>query len=299
MKKIELILWFKCNCRCVFCAVDQKTAEQSMSTVEAIRYMAQSRKEGAVEVSFGGGEPTLRKDLLDLTRAATRLGYYRIGVRSNGLLFYSPEFVEKCMHAGINQFVISIKACSPAVQDELSQVEGAFEKMEMGLKHIVDFGGDIEAEILLTRETVSNLRELVKHCVDIGVRKFHMYLYSLFGSNYALPELLPTMTAAGRMIVETAQAFKREDIRIYTTHIPPCFLCPCEGLYVNMASLGLMIITPNGFFPAETSPFQAGLKTDKCTGCVKYDLCGGIRPEYIERFSDSEIRAVKANVRAR
>ena len=263
-----------------------------MSTANAIKHMKGARNQGATAVDFGGGEPTLREDILELTLAAAKLGYEKIGIKSNGMLFCYPEYVENLMRAGMNHFTVSIWGHTPAVHDSFSQIEGSFEMMEMGLKHLVDFGADVEADVLLTNETVPHLKELLKNFTDIGVRKFRMWLYCLFGSNYTLPELMPTLTAAGKAVVETAVAFRDRTDWIYTTHIPCCFLQPYEDIYRNIAQEKLLIITPGGSFPAEMSPFEAGVKTKRCLGCEKYKSCGGVRQEYIDRFSDRKIRPI-------
>ena len=290
MKKIELVLWFRCNCRCLCCVVDERVAGQSMSTAAAVRHLAVSRKAGARDVDFGGGEPTLREDLPALAQAAAKLGYRKIGVKTNGLRLCYPEFVARLMRAGVNQFTFPIRGHVPEVHDRLARTPGAFEMMEMAVKHAVDFGAEAEAEVLLTTETVPHLRELIGHFTAIGLRRFRMYFFSLFASDQTMPELLPSLTSAGRAIVAAVAASRRDKASIYTTHVPYCFLRPYPGIYSSSARAGLDIITPGGSFPNAQSPFEAGRKTARCAGCAKYALCAGVRPEYLERFSDREIR---------
>lgn len=289
MRKIELVLGFRCNCRCVFCVVDPAVAGQAMSTAEAVRHLQESRRGGATAVDFGGGEPTLRRDLPELARTAKRLGYRRIGIKSNGLRLCYPDYVEKLMRAGVREFSVPVWGHAPAVHDALAQTQGAFEMLEMGVKHIVDFGGGIEADVLLTTKSIPHLQELVGHFASIGVRRFQLWLFCLFGSNHTGAELLPTMTAAGRAIVETAAALKGRRLRLSTTHIPACFLRPREDLYSNIADQRLTIVTPGGSFPAEASPFEAGHQAAACAGCARVESCAGLRPEYLERFDSGEI----------
>ncbi|MBI5622772.1 MAG: radical SAM protein [Elusimicrobia bacterium] len=291
MKKIELVLWFRCNCRCRFCVVDAATARQSMSTEDAVRHLKLSRGQGAEAVDFGGGEPTLRPDLPKLAAAALRLGYACVGVKSNGLRLCYPEYVSELLAAGIRRFAVPVWGHVPSVHDSFSQVPGSFEMMEMGLKHVLDLGGAAEADVLLTNATVPHLTDLVGHFADIGVRSFQFWLYSLFGSAGRLAEELPTLTAAGAAVRRTAAAFSKRGLALSTTHLPPCFLGREHGLYRSIASEDLAIITPGGSFPAQESPFEAGVKTSRCRGCASYGSCAGARPEYLERFGPAEISA--------
>ena len=292
MKKIELVLWFQCNCRCRFCVVEPAAARQIMDTATALRHLERAREGGASAVDFGGGEPTLRKDLAELARAAKKLGYEKIGVKSNGLRLCYPEVVEELLRAGVGHFAVSVWGASPGEHDALSRAEGSFEMMEMGVKHVLDLGGEVSAEILLTTETVPRLEELTRALSELGIREFHLWLYSLFGSGGALPELLPRLSEAGRAIAWAAWSAEK-DVRFSTTHVPPCFLSGAEELYENIAASDLVIVTPGNSFPAESSPFEAGAKTARCRGCAEEERCAGIRPEYLRRFSDAEVRPVR------
>ncbi|MFI5360698.1 MAG: radical SAM protein [Elusimicrobiota bacterium] len=292
MKKIELVLWFRCNSRCRFCVVDSATARQSMETGAAIRHLERARTEGAVAVDFGGGEPTLRDDLPELARTAKALGYTSIGVKSNGLRLCYPEVVDALLRAGVDRFTLPVWGASPRTHDGLSQTAGSFEMLEMAVKHIIDLGGGIELDVLLTTLTVPELGMLIRPFADLGVRRFSIWLYCMFGSNGTFPEFLPTLTAAGLAVAQTAAALKKNELVLSTSHIPPCFLSDAAGLYSSIADAGLVIVTPGGSFPAETSPFEAGMKTVRCSGCIDSGRCAGIRPEYIHRFSDGEVRPV-------
>jgi MoaA/NifB/PqqE/SkfB family radical SAM enzyme len=244
-------------------------------------------------VDFGGGEPTLRKDLAELARAAKKLGYERIGVKSNGLRLCYPDVVSELLDAGVGHFALSVWGASSFDHDALSQTEGSFEKLEMAVKHVLDLGGEVSAEVLLTTETVPRLEALTHVLSELGVREFHLWLYSLFGSGQALPELLPRLSEAGRAIAWAAWSAEK-DARFSTTHVPPCFLPGAEEIYENIAASDLVIVTPGNSFLAETSPFEAGMKTPRCGGCGEEARCAGLRPEYLERFSDAEVRPVRA-----
>jgi MoaA/NifB/PqqE/SkfB family radical SAM enzyme len=291
MRKIELVLWFKCNCRCAFCVVDRQTAAQSMSTARVVRELASARRSGASAVDFGGGEPTLRPDLPELVRAAQRLGYSQIGVKTNGLRLCYPGYGGRLLEAGALRFYIPVWDASPEGHDALCRTTGAFDMMEMGVKNILDAGGEVESDVLLTTRTAPRLSEILSRFSKIGVRRFQLWLFSLFGSAGRHPDLLPRLRDAGRAAAAAAQRFPR--LTISTTHIPPCFLGRQTRLYAPISEQGLVVVTPGGSFPAEDSPFEAGTKPRRCLGCLAFGRCAGIRPEYLMRFSDREISPIR------
>lgn len=291
MKKIELVLGYECNCDCTFCASNPSILSNRMSTEKAVAIMRDALKNGAAEIDFGGGEPTIRKDLPALVSAARAMGYKSIGVKTNGMLFSYPDYAKKIMDAGVTRFAVSVWGASPEAHDAFSKIPGSFDRMEMGVKHLLDFGADVEMAALLTSETVPRLLEIVNDFERIGVRRFLLFLFCLFGSNDALPQLYPRLTAAGAAAAQAVQDRKFKSTKIKTTHIPPCFLGYIKGVYYSIREEAMLVATPGRSFMAEESPFELGIKTERCAGCSMYKRCGGVRTEYVERFSDREIKS--------
>lgn len=293
MKKVELVLWFKCNTRCRFCVVDPRAAGESMPTAAAIGHLERSRSKGAEEVDFGGGEPTLRPDLPELARAAARLGYREIGIRSNGLRLCYSDYVERLMAAGVTSFAVPVWG-RPNDHDALCAVPGAFDMMEMGVKHILDFGGRVEIDLLLTTLSVGHCRGLAAGFAGLGVKRFQAFLYCLFSANSTSPDLLPSLAEAGRAVVEAAGDLSaKKGASITTGHIPPCLLLPMPQLHADIALEDLTIITPGGSFPAETAPSEACARTSRCGGCAYAASCRGPRIEYVRERSDAEIKPAR------
>ena len=51
---------------------------------------------------FGGGDPTLRPDLIRIVKAARKLGYEEVKLQTNGMLLGSPANAEKLKKAGVD-----------------------------------------------------------------------------------------------------------------------------------------------------------------------------------------------------
>lgn len=292
MKKIEIVMWYNCNCRCVFCAsVDM--AGEGFSTEEIGRMLRDYRAAGATQIDFGGGEPTVRNDLPALARAARKLGYEKIGVKSNGMRFCYPEYVDLCMKSGVNDFAISLWGASPEVHDRLCGRPGAFEMTEMGLKHLVDSGADVCVDFLVTTETVGELPgALEKLRVDVGVKRFSLWLFSIFGAGGAAEELLPSMKEAGKTAEKAAKKLEKHGGFLKTSHIPPCMLGARRDIYYNIRDLDLLIITPGSAFRGEESPFETGARVPACAKCRLKRKCPGPRREYVDHRGAGEFRAV-------
>ena len=82
-----------CNVRCSYCddhrgaRYPELSRKGRLDTAAGVRLLRILRTR-TPSVYFSGGEPTLRRDLPELTRAARDLGYYPIVCNSNGSLFH-------------------------------------------------------------------------------------------------------------------------------------------------------------------------------------------------------------------
>src|SRR3984957_18354949 len=81
---LELALDYRCNLRCLGCHACVDTGE-SMATGAAMALLREGRRRGCSRLWMGGGEPTLRPDLLHLMRAARSLGYDEVLLQTNGM----------------------------------------------------------------------------------------------------------------------------------------------------------------------------------------------------------------------
>src|SRR5690349_14564718 len=102
---------------------------RNLSAAAVAAALAKGRALGYDAVSFTGGEPTIRRDLLPLLRHAKALGYGDVKVQSNGLLFAEPANVERLLDAGVTRFHVSIHTHDPEAYDALVRREGTYPAM--------------------------------------------------------------------------------------------------------------------------------------------------------------------------
>ena len=69
-------LTYRCPLQCPYCSnpLDFAGQGEELSTAQWIEALRQARELGAAQLGFSGGEPLLRRDLVELIRAAHELG---------------------------------------------------------------------------------------------------------------------------------------------------------------------------------------------------------------------------------
>ncbi len=111
----------KCNLRCGMCGVWKHTESKEMN-LEEIKISAKKMKKlGICYVVITGGEPLLRKDIVEIVNIFSNLGM-STRLQTNGLLL-TEEKLNKLIKAGLNDITISIDTLDNKKQDEICGIK--------------------------------------------------------------------------------------------------------------------------------------------------------------------------------
>ncbi|MFW5878488.1 MAG: radical SAM protein, partial [Myxococcota bacterium] len=174
---IELTADYRCNNKCLGC-YSISDHGPSMDRKEIVAALRLGRERGARNLWLGGGEPTLRPDLFAIVSKARRMGYERVRLQSNGMLLSYPEFARRCAEAGVTQVCFGIRGSGPATHDRLTATPGCHALMLKGLEEARSAGLSVEADLLIYRENMKELVEMVRVHAPAGVERFHIWLFS-------------------------------------------------------------------------------------------------------------------------
>lgn len=120
----------KCNCTCGFCYWKYPVSDE-LSTDEVVDLYKQASKIGFAHLSIWGGEPLLRKDVIEVAKQAQKTGLL-VTLVTNG--YYLPEKIEIANH--IDTIALSIDAPDGKLHDEIRGRKGCFERAIDGMEKI-------------------------------------------------------------------------------------------------------------------------------------------------------------------
>ncbi len=108
---VRIAITEKCNLRCTYCmpeeGIDFKKGDQLLSCEEILRVIHILATMGIRKVRFTGGEPTIRKDLIELVAGAAQTsGIQSIHLTTNGLLF--ERHAKALLDAGLSGINFSL-----------------------------------------------------------------------------------------------------------------------------------------------------------------------------------------------
>lgn len=127
---VALDLTYRCNLACSFCFMSksrEKAAPGGELTLRELKELVDALSQRPRKFYLAGGEPTLKKGLVDLVRHIKKRGHFcRITTNAFGLDKKSAGLL---MDAGLDEFTVSLHG-EPAVHDKLVGAKGAAARIE-------------------------------------------------------------------------------------------------------------------------------------------------------------------------
>ncbi|MDQ3036186.1 MAG: radical SAM protein [Myxococcota bacterium] len=292
LRWLELTPDYRCNQRCVGCGAVSEGGP-SLSAGAMVSSMRDARRDGAAQLWIGGGEPTLRRDLLPLVREARAQGFARIRLQTNAAMLAYPEVARRLAEAGVTELAVSIKGPDAATHDRMARSEGAFDLLCRGIESARSHGLAVEGDVLAYRSTTSLLPEIVRTFAARGITRFRVWMMAPSeGDAEALAEE-PRWSEVARAVRETlALSLSDEPDHLLSLHTPPCTLDDDAARARFFApELGLLVHDASGRrFPLESSDIEGGAFPPACDGCELRPRCNGVRAAYVVRHGDAELR---------
>jgi molybdenum cofactor biosynthesis enzyme MoaA len=293
MALLDVVLLYDCNLACDYCTITPTMRARSLSTAAVVRALRVGRADGFDLVSFTGGEPTIRADLLGLVRTARALGYRGIKVQSNGLVLGHGDNAARLIAAGCDDVHISIHTHDPTAYDDLVRSDGAYRQMVAGLTQVVATGVAVTADVIIKADTAPRLGSAIAWLHQRGVRAVDLWFVSLTDGNRDNLGSMPRMTDALPQ-VRTALADGRAlGMTMRSLHIPRCLLGTDHGHAFDPGADRVRVVSPDATFDLSASKLAGQIYVPACNGCQFRSRCPGLRADYVARFGDAEIAAAR------
>jgi len=119
--RLDLALTYSTNPDGEFDPLARARVDRELSTEEWKEILAKAWEAGIPHVTFTGGEPTRRDDLVELVTYAQELGQVT-GVLTDGRRFSDADYVEELFQAGIDHFLIALV---PDSEESLQGIKNA------------------------------------------------------------------------------------------------------------------------------------------------------------------------------
>lgn len=327
----EIALTYGCNLSCRFCYAGckctSKKASSEMSTADVRRVLDIIRYEAEVpSVSWTGGEPTLREDLVELTQYATGIGM-RVNLITNGTNL-TEALVTELKEAGLRSAQVSLEGPSAEVHDSLTLVTGSFDRTVQGIGLLREAGLHVHTNTTLNKINAPYAADIIRTAKRLDLKRCSINMVIPCGS---APDgdVIISYTETAELIEQAKKAGREEGVEfLWYSPTPYCIYNPVAkrlGGKSCAACDGLLSVAPNGdVLPCSSVPKSVGnLLRDgfektwngrralywrekryahrKCRGCGQFDICTGACPIYWDAVGYGELKQVwrEANAKAK
>ena len=296
MKRLDLKVGFSCNNNCRFCVQAHKRHLGDRTTDELKNEMDKGRETGCEGIVFTGGEPSIRKDIIELVKYAKDAGYKVIQLQSNGRMFSYKEFVRKLIRAGANEFSPALHGHTPEIHDYLTRSHGAFNQVVQGIRNLRELDQYILTNSVVTKVNYKYLPELAKLLVSLKVDQFQLAFIHAVGNAWEnFDSMVPRKSLVRPYMHRALDVGIEAGVGVMVEAYPFCFMQGYEKYCAERFMPATEIRYPDLYVEDfERDRKKSGKeKFPQCKLC-KFDLiCEGPWKEYPEKFGSSEFKPVK------
>ena len=134
-KTVMVALTYRCQCRCQHCGVAlyKKSKDNELKSREILHLIDETRKLGARQIYFFGGEPLLKAELPYYIKYAKQKGF-KTRLDTNAFLLNEKK-AKELKEAGLDLIGISIDSPYESEHDKLRGISGLFNKAINGIKY--------------------------------------------------------------------------------------------------------------------------------------------------------------------
>jgi pyrroloquinoline quinone biosynthesis protein E len=199
----------RCPLQCPYCSnpVELDRGASELTTAEWKKILSELAEIGVLQIHFSGGEPTARKDLVELVQHASDVGLYSNLITSAVLL--TREKLAALADAGLSHVQISFQGNEPVVADRVGGFKGGHAKKLEVAKWTRELELPLTVNAVMHRQNLHQLTDIIQMAVDLDADRLEVANVQYYG--WALKNraaLMPTLEQIEETsrIVEDAQA---------------------------------------------------------------------------------------------
>lgn len=194
----------RCNLKCPHCYLSAGDAAlRELSTREALSVVDQAAQAGTELLILSGGEPLMRRDVLQIAGYATSRGI-TVVLGTNGLLL-RENTVRRFKTAGIQGVGISVDSLDTSKHDAFRGVPRAWERAVTGLRRCVAASLPVLVQTTAMPWNYEEIPDLIKFASDEGAAGFVLYFLVCTGRGEALTDITPKQYEQALAFVLEAQ----------------------------------------------------------------------------------------------
>jgi len=136
---LRITLTNRCNVNCIYCHHDGMRSSKNEMTPDEIYKICQIAKRiGVRKIRLSGGEPLIRKDIVEIVSKISSIGFNDISITTNGILL--EKYAKDLKEAGLDRVNVSLDTLNPETYEFITKKDyleaakkGILKSVEVGL----------------------------------------------------------------------------------------------------------------------------------------------------------------------
>src|SRR5947208_14814612 len=248
-------LSYRCPLHCPYCSnpleIGAEKYRLELETEHWTRTFREARALGVLQLALTGGEPMLRRDLVELCAAARDAGLYSSLITAG--VHFTRERAEALKSAGLDHVQISIQSPNAEENDRIAG-NRSFEKKIAAARLARELDFPLTINCVLHRQNLDRIEQMLDLTLDLDAQRLELANTQYYGwavVNQAA--LMPTWNQLQRGEEAVRRFRERVGPKVQVLWVLPDFYedlpKPCMGGWGRTA----MVVAPNG----EVLPCQA------------------------------------------
>ena len=255
-------LTYRCPLQCPYCSnpLELGRYRQELDTATWVRVLGEAADLGVVQLHLSGGEPLVRRDILELVREAHRLGLY--SNMSTGATVVDEAKLDQLREAGLDHLQVSLLDTQPDSNDWLAGAR-SFDRKRDAVLGAKRRGFPVTLNVVLHRHNLDRIEEVIALALEWRVDRLELahtqYTGWAFRNRAALMPTREQVERAHRAVerVRATVGSRRLDI----LHVVPDYFDDYPKACLQGWGNVFMAVAPDGcVLPCQTAREIPGLE---------------------------------------
>ena len=170
----DLTITLECNNNCDFCPRNELSTIACNSNKEIYENIEKISKTND-SIVLSGGEITIKENFIQIMKFCKKKGIKKIGMVTNGRMFYYDNFTRDVLRICPSNIIISIYSTNKRIHEEMTNVEGSFEQTIKGIENILLLSNNpniLGINILVSRKNMKQTINTMKELRKMGIKRF-------------------------------------------------------------------------------------------------------------------------------
>lgn len=166
---LRITLTNRCNVNCLYCHHDGMVTSKDEMTAEEIYTICKIAKSiGVIKIRLSGGEPLIRKDIVEIIDKIGSLGFKDVAMTTNGILL--GKYAEDLKNAGLDRVNVSLDTLNRETYKFITKKD-YLESAKAGILKAVEVGlYPVKINMVIMKDINQNeIKDMFKFCKENNI----------------------------------------------------------------------------------------------------------------------------------